>query len=349
MKTGRTLVEMAQELERQKNAKRDFTAPTTHLEVIPTNKEVNLKVNGFGEFPINNVAHGQIAARVGIPQKYYDRMVTEAPELLARNVNHWFKAKDEGRMVRTLDGKARAFLSDRYRPLDNYDLGNMAFGTIGELGGLRIESAQLTDTRMYIKAVTERITAEISKGDVVQAGIVISNSEVGLGSVKVEPMVYRLVCTNGLIANDHALRKYHVGRGFEAEIASELFTDATRNQTDKAFWMQVRDVIRNSFKQDVFDRIVNSMKISTTQEIVGDPIKVVEITQKRLGLMDSEKSSVLTHLIKGGDLSKWGLVNAVTRTAEDVESYDRATELERLGGVVLELPAKDWKEIAEAA
>ena len=40
---------------------------------------------------------------------------------------------------------------------------------------------------------------------------------------------------------------------------------------------------------------------------------------------------------KGAFLSLWGLANAVTRSAEDCESYDRAIEMERIGGQVIEL------------
>ena len=61
----------------------------------------------------NDVAHRQIAARLEIPAKYYDRMRTEAPQMLAKNVNHWLHAQPETRMIRTLDGNVRAFLSDR--------------------------------------------------------------------------------------------------------------------------------------------------------------------------------------------------------------------------------------------
>ena len=50
---------------------------------------------------------------------------------------------------------------------------------------------------------------------------------------------------------------------------------------------------------------------------------------------------MLKHLIKGGDLSAWALANAVTRAAADLESYDRATEFEALGGKVIELPVAD--------
>jgi hypothetical protein len=55
-------------------------------------------------------------------QKYLRRMQAEAPKLLASNVNHWFKETPERRMVRTLDGNIRAFLSDRYMRVDNTDV-----------------------------------------------------------------------------------------------------------------------------------------------------------------------------------------------------------------------------------
>lgn len=64
---------------------------------------------------------------------------------------------------------------------------------------------------MYIKVVNERIQTEVVPGDIVQAGILISNSEVGMGSVSVKPLIYRLVCTNGMVA-DVGVGKRHVGR-----------------------------------------------------------------------------------------------------------------------------------------
>lgn len=42
------------------------------------------------------------------------------------------------------------------------------------------------------------------------------------------------------------------------------------------------------------------------------------------------------------------MLNAVTRTAQDVESYDRATELEELGATVMTLPSAQWKQLASA-
>jgi hypothetical protein len=351
MKEGMSLQELAKELERQQKTKRDFISPTTELDMehdyFP---EVHsIKVNGHGHFAINDIAHGQIASRVGIPQKYYDRMRKDAPQLLNNNVNHWFANTPEKRMIRTLDGTTRAFLSERYRPLDNLDMAQAVLPVLVGMG-VKVESSALTDQRLYIKAVTDKTTAEIKKGDIVQAGIVVSNSEVGLGSVKVEPMVFRLVCTNGLIANDYSMKKYHVGRsGSEGEFAEEFFRDETRKADDKAFWLKVRDVVTGSFNKDVFDRIVESMRESTARIIDVDPIKVVEVVRKEHALQESEGSSILQHLIKGGDLTQYGLVNAVTRSSQDVEAYDRATELERMGGDLLALGGREWEKLLAGA
>lgn len=358
MKTGLNLTELAKELDRQKETKRDFIAPTTELKMTTVENKVKgmstpigveLKVNGHGTFGIRETAHQQIAQRVGVPQKYYDRMKAEAPDLLAQNVNHWFQAQPEKRMVRTLDGYDRGFLSSRYRPLDNQDLAEVALSTLLKEKDLRVESCALTETRMYIKAVTARLTAEVKVGDVVQSGIVITNSEIGLGSVKVEPMIYRLICSNGAISNDLAMKKYHVGRDWDSELAEELLQDETRKQDDRAFWMKVRDVIAGSFRQDVFDRLVNRMREATRTSDIKKPSKAIEVITAKFGLQEAEGEGVLAHLIKGGDLSQYGLMNAVTRLSQDVESYDRATELERLGGTVLELPKTDWAELAEVA
>ncbi len=78
--------------------------------------------------------------------------------------------------------------------------------------------------------------------------------------------------------------------------------------------------------------------------IEADPIKVVEFTAKRFNFNETEQSSLMRHLIAGGDLSVWGLANAVTATAKGDElSYDRATELESIGGDIIELPKSAWK------
>ena len=57
---------------------------------------------------------------------------------------------------------------------------------------------------------------------------------------------------------------------------------------------------------------------------------------------------MLRHLIEGGDLSLWGMANAFTRLSQDVESYDRATELEEVGGNIITLGRSEYRELVAA-
>lgn len=348
MYTGISLTELAQKIEHNQTSKKDYVADTRSLtmEVVGEEKKMPaLHMDGIGYTGIDRHAHRQIASRIKIPAPYYERMVTEAPQLLATNVNHWFQEKPERRMVRTLDGSTRAFLSDRYRPLDNFDLAHAALPILADQPDMNIVSCDVNAHRMHVKALFPRIEREVKTGDVVQAGLVISNNEVGAGGLHVAPLVYRLVCLNGMIA-ESAMKKTHVGRAADGEGALEFFRDETLAADDKAFWMKVQDTIRSAIDASAFARQVNKLAEAAGIRIEADPVEVVERTATRFSLSDGERGDVLRHLIDGGDLSQWGLLNAVTRTSQDVDDYDRATELERVGGRILELPRNDWERIA---
>jgi Domain of unknown function (DUF932) len=350
MKPGKTLQEMAIELDRQSKVKKDIVTDTRNYEMTPTGElaVINRENGNREEFVVNDHAHSQIAARLDIPAKYYNRMRQEDPQLLSENVNNWFEDRPERRMIRTLDGRARAFLSDRYRRLDNLALANAVLPVLGEMGpDIQLLSAEMTENRMYIKVVNRRLELEVQKGDIVQAGMVISNSEVGLGALKVEPLIYRLVCLNGMISADHAQRKYHVGRAADDD-AYELFSDETLKADDTAFFLKVQDTVRAAVDFTKFSMIVNRMKEAREQRIEGDPVKAVEVLAKEFGYSNEERSGILQHLIMGGDLTAYGAMNAITRTSQDVEDYDRATELERDGSRILTLPASSWRAVATA-
>ena len=178
--------------------------------------------------------------------------------------------------------------------------------------------------------------------------MVISNSEVGLGALKVEPLIYRLICTNGMIAQDYSKKRYHVGRNAEEGEAYELFRSETLKADDRAFFLKVQDTVRAAVDVAKFSMIVDRMREATEQRIEGNPVKAVEVASNHLGFNKEESSGILQHLIQGGDLSAYGLLNAITRTSQDVDDYDRSTELERDGSKVLSLPSSTWKAIALA-
>ena len=330
MKQGKSLMELGMELQRQRNNRQDFIADTKSLEVQTDsngNSQMFFYLDG-----INDNAHSQISARLGIPYRYYQRMQKETPDLLDNNINTWLVKNPERRMIRVLDGNVRAFLSDRYRRLDNLELCAAVLPVIKEMKNATIESCEVTPTHLYLKVINKKLKAEVAVGDVVQAGFVVSNSEVGLGSLRVEPLVFRLVCKNGMICKDLGKKKYHVGRQINDsdDKAYEIYRDA--------FFMKVQDIVRCAVDEAQFMLTVDKMREAMHIPISHEPQKAVEVLADKFQFTEMEKSAILCQLFMDKDLSRYGLVNAVTATSKMSQSYERATELERIGGEILSLP-----------
>ena len=119
MKQGKTLTELGKELQRQRNARKDFVADTRNLQMTTSGSRSVLIVavgNNRQEFAVNELAHQQIASRLNIPYRYYQKMQTEQPTLLDNNVNTWFQQTPERRMVRCL-----MEMYGRFCPTAHYD------------------------------------------------------------------------------------------------------------------------------------------------------------------------------------------------------------------------------------
>lgn len=144
MKAGKTLQELAMELDRQQAVKKDMIVDMGALSMDPGDTGLALQVTGgsmAAQYGINDIAHRQIGQTLKIPALYYDRMRTEYPELLAQNVNGWFaRTPDTKRMLRTMDGTARALLSDRYRRIDNFEVASAVLPIISGMDGVSVES-----------------------------------------------------------------------------------------------------------------------------------------------------------------------------------------------------------------
>jgi len=345
MKQGfKNIQELYRKLEEQRENRKDMIADTRSLIVNSSDGISTLSVStgcDIMTYTVSDLAHRQIADRLGVPFKYYDRMRLEYPALLDQNINGWLQKQPEKRMLRTLDGRLRAFLSDRYRRLDNLELVDHVLPVIAQMKGCSIESCDITETHLYMKVINKTMKAELTLGDVVQAGFVISNSEIGLGALKVEPLVYRLVCKNGMISKDLAHKKYHAGRQVEdTDNAYELYSDETLAADDKAYFLKVQDIVSAAVDQARFNLTVDKMRASMSVPTGDNPVKTVEVLGDKYILNKTERATILRHFIMSNDYTAFGLINAVTRSSQDISDYNRATELERLGGTLLDESVK---------
>jgi hypothetical protein len=343
MKEGLSLTNFALKIERENKAKRDFIVSAPKIKTYPINGNLEMAFAlkdqpatdaDYFAGQLARTGHDQMASFLNIPKAYYDRMLQpENIDILAKNTQWWLDKQSDRRMIRTLDGNVRGILSDRYRRLDNYDLMTAMLPILME-NAAEVVTCEITEKKLYVKFITHHMEGEVKAGDIVTLGGIISNSEIGFGALSIQPLILRKVCNNGLIINDLAYRKYHVGRKNQEETIDISYSDETNTAIDKAFWLKTRDVIKETVSQVTMDKALNKMKASMGLKI-ENPQVAMELTTQRLGLTQDESTSVLTHLINGGDLSSWGMLNAVTRTAQDVESFDRSIELESLASQLL--------------
>jgi hypothetical protein len=270
--------------------------------------------------------------------------------LLADNVNAWL-GEGERRLIRILDGRIRAILSDRYRVMDNYDLVFLALEEFKRKETVEIYRIDLTETMLYLKAIDRTLADSVRDGDIVYGGLIIRNSEVGASALRVEPFILRKVCSNGLIL-EHSLKRIHLGRQTmeigeilppcrrnprsaffrqTMEIGEIEWSDETRMLEDRALWSKVRDIIRATFDKRIFRLWVEKLKESIKIEI-EKPIEAVNNIVEHLGLSEEQKQKLLMYF---SEPTKYGLINAVANLASQTRNVEKQIRLEELGGRIL--------------
>jgi hypothetical protein len=344
MQRGLTLNELAAKITANQELKHDFVDGTQNMEMAAGNDDVVTMLTSEGSYPILPIAHNQIGTYTDIPKRYYDLMLKEDRKLLSENVNTWLHRNPERRMARTLGGDLRAFLSTRYRRVENeHILEKAVLPVLADIPGIQFPSSEVTDKRMYLHFVVPSIQAEVKVGDVIQAGGRISNSEVGLGAVSIAGILWRLWCLNGASTEDQFSRT-HVGRNVDSN--EELWADDTMLADDNAILLKVRDMTKAVIDEARFKVKVDKLKGLAQAKITGDVVKAVEVLSQTVRATETEKQGILQSLIEGGDLSAWGLINAVTAQAHKGD-YDRSVELESAGGALIELAPDQWKRVLE--
>jgi hypothetical protein len=345
---GFELNELAQTIVRHASGKEDFIAPSSALRfgVNPAN-QITVSLPNDRAFDLTTLAENQVGDFLGIPRRFAQRLSTEMPDLLAHNLNTLGGRTDSRRMLRTLDGVGRSFLSDSYKRVDNEEVFDGIFPSLMRLGA-EVESCNVSDDYLHLQAVIHRMEGEIRVGDPVRYGVVISNSEVGRGSLSIRPILYRLRCLNGMVVADQARRRAHIGGSYleNADLGWLALTSETQKLKVKAMVAELGEYLESLATPERFEKTLGAYREVADQPLPADPTPVVESLAARYSLNKSESESALVALCESKDYTRWGLANAVTWIANDASSYDRAVELEAVGGTLMGLSQTAFKALA---
>src|SRR5262249_46502087 len=167
---------------------------------------------------------------------------------------------------------------------------------------------------MFLKIISEEIW-DIQSG--LKAGIVVGNSEVGAGSVSVEPFVFRKPCTNDLIVRrEKSFRHAHI------YLTAYELTRRMAEAVNEGFRL-ASFVLETVLKP-------HELKIVYPQEVVR---KIAEERKFSHKITDEVVSSYLVE-----PESNWfGVINSFTNAAQKLGPLQRI-EMERFAGTLLEAP-----------
>ncbi|RKY33150.1 MAG: hypothetical protein DRP74_00425 [Candidatus Omnitrophota bacterium] len=256
-----------------------------------------------------------LAYRLGIPIRYFEKMKTELPDLAIENVNKWLKKFANKRfLIRYEMDEVRAVLTEGYRIVNHLDLVKLIGKRTMEKFAKAECFAHLDDRYLTINLL---FMDDMIDNDWVP-GVQIMNSETGHGALKIHPRMLRLVCNNGLIYSGEEIqglyRRVHYGKA-----------------DNESLWQEI---------ETVFDRAVNSCesivkKVEGLRDIEVDVEAEINRIGKEYRLTEEQKVRILKCFGEEPERNKFGVIQALTRAAQEEEDFYKQQYLEKVAGKLI--------------
>ena len=366
-----SLQEIVKSLQEQNLQKYDFVVPSRLIEMYDTNLRVVNRdkldelskllldtgldlTDGFSDdeqinLKVLDVCHSQIATRLEIPKKYYDKMLNNEfnHNILDRNVCHWLKQNgSKNYLLRTFvdkeqkEGIARAILSDRYNVIDNYDVMLATLDAIRESGlNVQIESGDITDRKFFMRFTLPDIEVQAPEllknyrvpdgrksDNGIITGFVISNSETGFGKFSISPRAVVLACRNGMVFKNDAYAKTHLGAKMD-EYSTIDWSENTRQKNYELVISQVKDAIKTFASKEYIGAKIQDL-IEKGNSPLNHPVECVKNVTKHLSISEEKESNILNYFIQGADTSAFGVSQALTYYAQKDATPEERYEIE---------------------
>lgn len=325
-------------------------------------------------FAPNDVFDGGLADRLGGPATAtYLRKLREAgrTDILDYTLNsliHGDRPRDgvqqhepqtKSVMVRALKdadggevGTARALLSNAYKIIDHVDTLRAALSGMkaAGLGAEHVTECNLTSRKMYVTIEVPQIRAAAATllkdyvspftgqrgadNPIVHAGFVLGNSEVGDGTFFLYPRIVAEVCTNGMTIKKDvgALTQRHLGGRLDDGLIT--YSDATHAANRDLISRMAEDTVRTFLTPDYLTSVIQKLEEKAGEKVAKPEQAIKEVTRKLE--IPALYDDVLAHFIKGADLSRGGIMHAVTAAAQSADiDADTAFRMEERSTALL--------------
>ena len=327
----------------------DYIAPIgVNLKMNDHSPVITFSANGSlrmdmpdGQFTLHDNAIGQLADRMGIPQRYLRGLASGEPwakQLAATLLNEHSGWTQRSRvLVRTVGKQVRGVLSDSYRRLNSVEILTAFVQEAAEQGAV-ISDAYMNDTKIWAETILPTpITVPTAKnGDVVIfAGARFSTSDYGDGAVDMRAFLLNGVCLNGMV-RESVMKQVHLGSKLPDNLQ---LSQQTYELDTKTTVSAVRDLTKGLFSKD--NLMKKAIEIQGASEIDIDFEHELKRLTRDGGLLKQEGKEVEKILMRNdpndgvqGGATLWKLTQAITAHAREL-SPERSRELHELSGQLL--------------
>jgi len=321
--------------------------------VVPAQR-LAFRANGAGlvvgwdgtERRVHRHALSQLSERAGLPASFVNELAT-APEawrheLAAQVLNEHFHQPREVRqedaskkrfLVRSINGEARGFLSDRYRRIDSRPTLDAFVEECQKVGAQPYEGV-VTDTRVSLRAIIPTVYQPF-EGEILCFGAEWGNSDFGAAKHWMRTFMLRLWCTNGATMED-VLSQVHTGARLSDDYT---FSERTYELDTQAQVSALRDVVRGALGPAKIDTNLALLREAHAREVDANAFmhsvsNRLNKTEQKL-VKDAFNSADVINLPPGK--TAWRASNALSWIAngEGVDP-ERKLDLQRLAGEVLD-------------
>ncbi len=313
-----------------------------HAPVITFTGENHLMMNmPDGQFTMHDNAIGQMADRMGIPQRYLRQLASGDPwaiALAAYVLNQHSDWTQRSRvLVRTVGTQVRGILSDSYRRLNSVEI-LTAFVQEAAGQGAVISDAYMNDTKVWAETIlpTPITVPTKNNGDVIIfAGARFSTSDYGDGAVDMRAFLLNGACLNGMV-RESVMKQVHLGSKLPDNLA---LSQQTYELDTKTTVSAVKDLTKGLFSKD--NLMAKAIEIQGASEVEVDFTKELKRLTSNGGLLKQEGKEVEKILMRNnpddgvqGGATLWKLTQAITAHAREL-SPERSRELHELSGQLL--------------
>lgn len=327
----------------------DYIAPIgVNLKINDHSPVITFSANGSlrmdmpdGQFTLHDNAIGQLADRMGIPQRYLRGLASGEPwakQLAATLLNeHSGWTQRSHVLVRTVGKQVRGVLSDSYRRLNSVEILTAFVQEAADQGAV-ISDAYMNDTKIWAETIlpTPLTVPTAKNGDVVIfAGARFSTSDYGDGAVDMRVFLLNGACLNGMV-RESVMKQVHLGSKLPDNLQ---LSQQTYELDTKTTVSAVRDLTKGLFSKD--NLMKKAIEIQGASEMEVDFEHELKRLTRDGGLLKQEGKEVEKILMRNdpedgvqGGATLWKLTQAITAHAREL-SPERSRELHELSGQLL--------------